>query len=141
MGLDSNTLRMLLHAKAMGADFSKFAMIGRQAIHMSRENLAQVLGEFGVESSRTTLETLMPKSGRPYYAEPLLRHLGAEDIHSFDNSSYEQATHLHDMNLPVDPKFHKNYSFLLDGGSLEHVFSFPTALSNCMQMLQRGGCL
>lgn len=43
------------------------------------------------------------------------------------------------MNLPV-PEVHKDsYTAVLDGGSLEHIFNFPVAIKNCMEMLKVDG--
>lgn len=43
------------------------------------------------------------------------------------------------MNREIPGDFIEKYSMVLDGGSLEHVFNFPVAVRNCMQMLQVGG--
>ena len=31
------------------------------------------------------------------------------------------------------------YTLVIDGGCLEHIFNFPVAIKNCMEMLQEGG--
>ena len=43
------------------------------------------------------------------------------------------------MNEPIPHDLKFRYSVVLDGGSLEHVFNFPVAIKNCMEMLQVGG--
>ncbi|WP_186774794.1 hypothetical protein [Allorhodopirellula solitaria] len=73
------------------------------------------------------------------YADELFKVLGARTVESFDYSDYEGATHVHDFNTPVPRAFHGQYSFLIDGGTLEHVFHFPIALKSCMKMLKIGG--
>src|SRR5438477_418150 len=45
----------------------------------------------------------------------------------------------HDMNEPIPDKFKETYTAVLDGGSLEHVFNFPVAIKNCMEMVKVGG--
>jgi len=56
-----------------------------------------------------------------------------------DNSTYEGATVLHDLNLPITEDMKNKYSVIVDGGTIEHVFNFPAAVKNCMQMLRVGG--
>ncbi len=73
------------------------------------------------------------------YCEPFLRRLGADEISSFDNSSYEGAAHLHDMNQPIPDSFKGQFTTVIDGGSLEHIFNFPRAIQNCMEMVSVGG--
>jgi hypothetical protein len=56
-----------------------------------------------------------------------------------DVSNYESATILHDMNNPVPENLKNSYKTLIDSGTLEHVFNFPIAIKNCMEMLEVGG--
>jgi hypothetical protein len=43
------------------------------------------------------------------------------------------------MNTPLPEMFCDKFTFVFDGGSLEHIFHFPTALSNCMRAVSVGG--
>jgi hypothetical protein len=45
------------------------------------------------------------------------------------------------MNLPVEQKLKNSFTYVLDGGSLEHVFNFPIAVKNCMDMVKINGHL
>lgn len=138
MGLDVNGVKFLLHAHALGVDFTRTAMIGRQGLHLTADQLRKQLACFGhANAAARARELLMRCQG---YAEELLRHLGGEDVDSFDYSDFEGSNCLHDFNLPLPEKWKNTYTVVLDGGSLEHVFHFPTAIKNCMEMLQVGGC-
>ncbi|HZM69127.1 MAG TPA: hypothetical protein VFB95_02035, partial [Candidatus Cryosericum sp.] len=99
--------------------------------------LARLLAAYGCAAGADTVDRLL--KGSDGYAEGLLRHLGARDVHVFDVSAYEGATHLCDLNRPVDDALKGAYSAVLDGGSLEHVFNFPVAIRNCMEMVRVGG--
>jgi hypothetical protein len=137
MGLDINGMRFLLYAKRCGVDFSKSAMIGRQFVYLGSTEFSKILNEFKLKIDAKTLEVIF----RDYdgYAEGLLEYIGAKEIHSFDASKYEKATHIHDMNFEIDRSLHGQYTMVLDGGTLEHVFNFPTAIKNCMEMVGLGG--
>ena len=43
------------------------------------------------------------------------------------------------MNTPIPEDLKHRFSTVIDGGSLEHVFDFPTALKSCMEMVELGG--
>jgi len=137
MGLDSNGIRFALYCKAHGVDFSRVAMIGRQGLHLYPRDLKGNFREFGylLDDNATTL--MLTKNGG--YAEEFFRYLGAEIIHSFDKSDYEGASHVHDMNQILPDAFKEQYSVVIDGGSLEHVFNIPVAMRNCMNMVRAGG--
>lgn len=136
MGINVNSLRFLLSMRLSGVDFSKTATIGRQGLHMSFEQLERVfIGEFSLDVTRKRLRTIY-SSG---FAEELFSELGARKVESFDYSEYEAATHTHDFNRPISDEYKGGYTVVFDGGSLEHVFNFPIAIKNCMEMVSVGG--
>jgi hypothetical protein len=137
MGLDTNGVQCILHAQSLGVDFARSATIGRQRLHLDRPAFKAALARCGVASDDRTVERVFTKDAG--FADEFLRCLGASDVHSFDNSDYEGATHLHDMNEPIPDRFKGQYSVVLDSGSLEHVFNFPVAIGNCMEMVRVGG--
>lgn len=135
MGLSVHGLRFLLYARKRGVDFSRSAMIGRQSLDLRARELESALRAFGHRVADGTRAALAGDG----YAEGLFRWLGAQEVHSFDISAHEGATHLHDLNQPLPEAARGRYSAVLDGGSLEHIFDFPAAIGNCMDMLQVGG--
>lgn len=137
MGIDVNGTRCLLHAKRLGVDFARMATIGRQSLLLNHHDLAGCLRDFGHASDEALLNAILTSNAG--YAEGLFKHLGAEVVHSLDHSSYEGATHLHDMNQPLPEELAGRYSTVLDGGSLEHVFNFPVAIKNAMEMVAVDG--
>ena len=137
MGLDTNGCRFLLQCRKQGVDFSTTSMIGRQGLHLSKQDLADMLGSFGHRVGEKEMDAIA--TANKGFADTLLRFLGAREVHSFDNSGYEGATHVHDMNREIPEDFKNRYSVVLDGGTLEHVFNFPVALKNCMEMVCVGG--
>jgi len=136
MGINKNSLRFLLLAKKRGVDFSRTAMIGRQTLNMPESHFIDVMkNESGMTEPLATWAHLY--EGR--YAEKLLQFLGAETADSFDFSDYEQATYVHDFNNPIADEHKNKYTLVIDGGSLEHIFNFPTAMRNCMEMTASKG--
>ena len=137
MALDPHTARFLLYAKRLGVDFSQSAMIGRQSLMLNLFGLERSLIEFGLPFDDQALQHILEEGEG--YAEGFLRYLGADDVHSFDRSDYEGATDLLDLNQEIPERYSERYSMVLDGGSLEHVFNFPVAIKNCLEMVQVGG--
>ncbi len=135
MGLDRNGTKLLLYAKSLGVDFGKTIMLGRQGLHIDKKNLQNNLSQFGI--TNVNAEDILKEEGR--YAEPFLRILGAKKIDSIDASDYESANIIHDMNFPITDEHKATYDVVIDGGSLEHIFNFPVAIKNCMEMIKPGG--
>ncbi len=125
---------MLCLAKRGGATFADTVTLGRQHLSLSRTELAEVLRSMGRSSDGAG------RAARSVFADELLVDLlGIERLVSIDGSDYEGATVVHDLNHPVPERYRDAYDAVVDGGTLEHVFNFPVAIANCMNMLRVGG--
>jgi hypothetical protein len=134
MGISLETLKCLIYAKKNKVDFTNVATIGRQAIRHKRNAVLDVLQKCGLDVQDDAKVT--QEDG---FAESLLQILGAKTVDSYDYSDYERATHTHDFNEPLEERFKNKYSLVIDGGSLEHIFNFPVAIRNLMEMVDVGG--
>ena len=122
MGIDAQGLNCLLYARTFG-EFGPTVTMGRQCVHLEQQYLSQKLGI----SYRHIFAD---------YCEPLLKqHFGSTIVDSVDAAEYEQATIIHDMNLPFK-KSHSKFKTLIDFGTLEHVFHVPQALSNMWELCE-----
>lgn len=138
MGIDLHNLNLLAHARDLGVRFDRTLAIGRQALFIE---------DFELERHRR-LRGLAPLAepalapGRPRYFEPLMTQwLGAGVADAVDASPYENARLIHDMNLPwpADSVERASFDAVLDFGCLEHVFNFPVAWRNCVDLCRVGG--
>jgi SAM-dependent methyltransferase len=135
MGIDLHNLRLLAHAQDLGASFVRTIGIGRQAVFVDARELEQHRRLRGLPALSEP-----PPAPATRYFEPLLQQwLAAEQVDSIDASAYEGATLLHDMNLPLPAEVARSYDAVLDFGCLEHVFDFPTAWRNCIDLCRVGG--
>jgi SAM-dependent methyltransferase len=134
MGLDINSIHLLLAARRRGATFGQTLMLGRQGLNIFPQKMAELFEADGLPSAKF-------RAGGPEcaYAEPVFEALGAEQVDTLDNSDFEGARFIHDLNLPVPEELKNRFDAVYDGGTLEHVFNFPQALKNCMEMTREGG--
>ena len=137
MALTDQEVKFLLAARTSGVYLERFCMIGRQSLRIDPGPLRRLRHQAGIVLSREEAAALYVQAQG--FSEPLLRLLGASEIDSVDASTYEQATIVHDMNEPIPDHLKNSYTAVLDGGSLEHVFNFPRAIANCMEMVAVGG--
>ncbi len=113
------------------------ATLGRQGLHANRPALISILRNAGYELSRECERKLLDPT--TIYSEDFFGLLGASKITAIDANSYEGAEIVHDMNRPIPECLVSSFDLLLDGGTLEHVFDFPTAIRNVMQMVATNG--
>jgi hypothetical protein len=125
----------MLSARRAGASFDRALTLGRQNLYLHRKESAALIEEFGLAPE---VDGLSEPFGT--YADDFLRTallVGALD--SMDVSSYEGAAILHDLNVPVARDLEQCFDAVIDGGTLEHIFNIPVALSNVMRMTKVGG--
>jgi hypothetical protein len=111
-------------------------MLGRQRIALDIKTFRALLFSLGYFPSEKKLLDIFSNNK---YAENFFHLLGAEIVESLDASSFEGATIIHDLNTPIPENLKNRFTTIIDGGLLEHVFNFPVAIKNCMEMLQVGG--
>jgi len=138
MGIDIHNLNLLAHAQDIGVRFDRSIAIGRQAVFVEDWELDEHRRLRGLP----VLREPQRKADAPRYFEPVLQQwLGAAVADAVDASPYENARLIHDMNLPwpeASPE-RSSYDAVLDFGCLEHVFNFPVAWRNCVDLCRVGG--
>jgi hypothetical protein len=140
MGIDIQAARFLSSARQLGVSYKRTATLGRQLFVATPDQLIDWFeGESKPHFSQEQKTQISSSWGK--YAETFFQVLGAESVDSFDASSFEQATVLHDFNQPIAERLHAQYEAVVDCGSLEHIFNVPVALANLMKMTSVGGHL
>lgn len=138
MGFDHDVIKFLVVARSRGASFEKTATLGRHTIFsVTPRSLSRCLSDLGMPTPEATARELLERGEG--WSEPLLQYLGASEICSIDGSSYENATLVHDLNQPIPDSLKNRFTVVIDSGTLEHVFNFPVAIKNAMEMLAPGG--
>lgn len=124
MGLDVSAFKFLLH-KSNEERFGTTVTLGRQNCHTSLYYLKKAGWK---------------KKYAPNFIEDLCVDLfGSEpEVQSIDNSSYEDATIIHNMNNRFDDEIPK-FDTVLDLGTLEHVFNVKQSFINASSLLKTGG--
>lgn len=137
MGIDLNGAQLLIRARKSGVPFERVVTLGRQSLHGNRQGLLSIVRRSGFDLSDPLVQRILSPATK--FAEDFLRLLGATDIAAIDFNDYEGAQIIHDMNLPIPDDLCSSFDLVLDGGTLEHVFEFPTALRNAAEMVRVNG--
>jgi hypothetical protein len=156
MGIWRSVIEFLIYCKnssysGIAVDFSRTVTLGRQyyfqaindrgidriyAKHLFAGGYSDAIEKRFKDGLRNATAKNAPGC---IYSEPLFELLGANTVDSVDISDYEEATIIHDLTLPIPNELKNKYSCVFDGGLLEHVFDYPTALKNAMDMVAVGG--
>ena len=135
MGFNADDLRFLLSAqRSFGLSGDSVCTLGRLSLLLTQKELDRAFGEYSKE------RFALPSDRAALFADDLLQPLGFS-VHSMDLSDYEDASIIHDLNKPITADLIESFDLVWDGGTLEHVFNFPTALCSAMRMVKIGGHL
>jgi hypothetical protein len=137
MGLDRASIAFLIAAKRLGADYESTLTLGRQSLLTDFARLRAAFADNNLALSNREAQELVRAGGG--YADLVLERLGATKPDSLDASSYENSTIIHDLNNPLPPELRARFSVVVDGGTLEHVFNYATALAATLEAVQLGG--
>ena len=139
MGIEVQSLRLLLLARELGCDFTRSLTIGQQRLMFNRTQAQQAFRERGLTADEALLEAIGDQNA--CFAAPLMRKLGASSVDALDISAFEGASVIHDLNQALPPEHHARFSLVFDGGTLEHVFDVATAIKSLMSLPERNGHL
>lgn len=132
MGLGINGSRALCWVKKNGeVDLTDTLMLGKQELMLSKKACKRI--------SRDYADILKNKVYVEKFSNNFLKSLGAKNIESLDVSDYQGVDIVYDLNIPITENMRGKYSLIIDGGTTEHIFNYPQAIKNVMDMLRVGG--
>lgn len=136
MGIDCVTFQRLTELSQRIDVPRRSLMLGRQGFHFQPKYRKYYRAALGAADAELSVPQLRTEDG---YSETALSKLGFGDVEAMDFSDFEGAQHIHDLNAPVPDTLKNQFDFILDGGTLEHVFNAPMALQNVFDMLKPNG--
>jgi hypothetical protein len=104
--------------------------LGRQSIHINNDIINDIANKNMVKIKNNYGNT---------FCEIFFAELGFTTVDSIDNSDYEHATIIHDLNKPIPSILKNKYNYIFDGGTIEHIFNTPQLCENVIDMLDIGG--
>ncbi len=133
MGIVYEFASLMAKAKTKGTCFDQVVTIGHQTQCFSPREIEKLAATLSKQVNLKSLE-------KQEYVDELFKVLfDSESVDSIDYSDYENSDIIHDMSKPLSSEHHQKYDVVIDGGTLEHVFNFPVAIANCMNLLKVGG--
>lgn len=121
-------------------------LLGRQSLLFSPEHACDMLRAEGIEplpvvaGADTIDQSTRAGQGQQYIKDTaFFELLGARSTTAIDHSPYEGAEIIHDLNTPVPPNLENIADFILDGSTLDNLFSPSIALQSTTRMLRPAG--
>lgn len=144
MGLGHSAIRVLLKENSRRELGGSILSLGRQDVFVTQPYLIEIMREFGMRPIGKSPQILSRKeseSKRGFISdEYLFKALGFSESKTSDVSNYEGADFALDLNQAETPsELINQWDVVLDGGTIEHVFHTPNAMSHIFRLLKVGG--
>jgi len=144
MGINKSAAKVFLHESKRLELQGRLLTLGRQDVFLTTSELHGIIDAFGRKPVKEVMPVLsrkeeLAKSGL-ISDQYLFSALGFSECMALDASSYEDADVVFDLNKPEPPReLMGQWDAVFDGGTIEHVFHVPNALSNIHKLLRVGG--
>jgi hypothetical protein len=140
MGLDFNSVKFLLWSKNLGVSFERTLTLGHQGFYCPPSRFRRAVRDFGLAATPDAINQCFRHTPMTaLYADEFFGFLGTQEMVTVDRSDFEGATLLHDLNDRFPEKIRGHFDLVVDGGTLEHIFNYPAALRNCLELIRVGG--
>lgn len=135
LGFDAHRL---LDAQARGVRFDRTLTVGRLDLYLHPAEVRALDARLAAAGRTGVFDGYTFNTPADRF---LTQGLGIAQLTVLDNSDYEGATLVHDLNQPLPAAAHGAFDAVIEAGTLEHVFNFPIAIASLMQALRVGGAL
>jgi hypothetical protein len=111
---------------------------GKQAMNVGFEGMLKMFQAVGLQPDPAGLDD-PPPAGEYIDFARLIKLMGLGELRTLDVSAYEGAEIIADLNLPVPAELRGRFGWIVDGGTMEHVFDIRQGMKNTADMLRAGG--
>ena len=146
MGLNKQTLKILLKENQFKKISGKYLSIGRHTVNIDYDNLLAIFRRFGLSTkcidslyANQQFDELTRHSNRTVLDSDLLNCFSDAEYICLDRSDYEGATVIQDMNGPVPKELHGQFDFIYNGSCMDNLFDPFTFIKNTSDMLKSNG--
>jgi SAM-dependent methyltransferase len=121
-------------------------LLGRQTMQFTPQHAGDMIKAVGLvpaalpdDDSVIDRQTWRAEGQKFIRDDAFFRLLGVPEIRALDHSGYEGAEIIHDLNRPIPAHLENTADFILDGSTLDNLFSPATAIQSVARMLRPGG--
>jgi len=125
-------------------------LIGRQTVYFTPQRILELLAANGIDTTgidpdaialdRRTVDRRAGFADAALITDAALFKLfGVDKVLALDWSAYEKADIIHDLRTPLSAKLHATADLVVDGSTLDNVFTPSVALQNFSRLLRPGG--
>lgn len=137
--LEAEIIKLLKIAKVNGIQEKSLAMMGKQDININFKEFMNTIKNMGIKYDDVMADSIM--QSEHIDAFDFFRMFGFGKVSAVDYSEYEGADIVFDLNSDLPDELNESFDYIINGGTLEHVFDIKKAVINMSKMLKCGGII
>lgn len=148
MGINKQTLALLLSEQKYRPITGDFLCIGKQTVNVPLDALLGLFERHGVPDRmmkdairQENMDVKTRHAGSSVYDHSLIKAMAGGNVkyNCLDVSDYEGADIIHDMTSPVPSSLHEKFDFIYNGSCMDNVFDPVSFIRNTSRMLKPNG--
>jgi hypothetical protein len=132
-------LFILRHVFPKIRNFQKMLSIARMDMNWNVDDILKNCNELGIKFNASKADHIRKIISRVYSSKEFYELIGFEEYQDIDLLADAGCTIVHDMNEPLPESFAKQYDFVVEAGTMEHIFDQKTAFANMAMAVKEGG--
>ena len=112
--------------------------IARMSMNWNVDEIVTCLRKNNVEYSQEIFEQIK-RQNNVYSSREFFRLLGVEQYEDIDFDESEGCSIIHDMNQPLPEQHQNRFDWVIENGTIEHIFDVKTAMGNIAKAVKVGG--
>lgn len=137
--LEAEIIKFLKLAQINGIKGKSLAMMGKQDINIDFNQFLKTIKDMNIKYDDTIADLIM--QSEHIDAFDFFKMFGFEKVSAVDYSEYEGADIVFDLNSDLPDELNESFDYIINGGTLEHVFDIKRAVTNMSKMLKYGGII
>jgi hypothetical protein len=150
MGLTAKNLKYILRVRKKYGIKGPILTFGNQDIYSTKEDVMKWIEEIGLPLKvpstiyySTSKEVIkINKEALNYiHAKTFFEFLDIpqDQYYDIDKFPFDKPVILHDLEKPFDAHYHNFFNFVVDSGTMEHIFDVKSVMNNIVQITKVGG--
>lgn len=150
MGLTAAGLKFILKKSKKYGFSGPVLTLGNQDIYATGEDIKKWAEEYNIKlnnpgktlySTSSDVPKMNKEASRYIHAKTFFEFLGIleENYYDIDKFPFDKPKIIHDLQDPINYKFHNFFNLIIDSGTMEHIFDAKSVMENLVRMTNIGG--
>ena len=150
MGLTAQSIKFIIKIKKRHRIKGPVLTLGNQDIYATEKDIIDWLNAEKVsfkkpsiirKSTSQGIIKINPQARNYIHAKTCFEFLNIPEsqYYDIDKFDFDKPKILHDLEKPLSARYHNFFNFILDSGTLEHIFDIKSVMENIVKVTKIGG--